>query len=113
MRNSNRIAKEWMLKNGYDDIWFKQHTRHKDTIYTQHYNYKATDLWNLFDGICLDGSHYLVFFQISTNSFHKDEPYIEWMRRKINFGVHDNIKCLLIVVKLKNRRWVVETKEIT
>ena len=54
MRFSNRKAVLWLLKNGYDDIWLKPHTKRTDLTYTQGEWYRVIDLWNLFDGICFD-----------------------------------------------------------
>jgi hypothetical protein len=54
MRASNRKSVMWLLKNGYDEIWLKSHTRRSDLVYTVGEWYRALDLWNLFDGICFD-----------------------------------------------------------
>ena len=51
MRASNRKSVMWLLKNGYDEIWLKSHTRRTDLVYTVGEWYRALDLWNLFDGI--------------------------------------------------------------
>ena len=47
MRFSNRKAVLWLLKNGYDDVWLKPHTKRTDLTYTQGEWYRVIDLWNL------------------------------------------------------------------
>lgn len=73
MRESNRMVKEWLLKNGYNDIWFKPHTKRKDVVYTQEGKYYATDLYNLFDGICYRGGLQFLL-QNKTNSWAAVKP---------------------------------------
>ncbi len=59
MRNNNDLARNWMIKNGYEEIWLKPHTRFLDMVWkenvgTNHIQvlkYQAQDLWNCFDGI--------------------------------------------------------------
>ena len=113
MRNTNRLCREWLMKNGYDYIWLKPHydsrkkmfkdffyTREKGKIFSQ-------DIFNLFDGICFDSVGYLVFLQLSTTNYHKVEPYLEFLKDKKGFRV-----LMLRAVKKANR-WIVQTKEIS
>lgn len=75
MRASNRKVREWLLANGYDDIWFKPHTKKSDAVFTQHGMYRATDLWNLFDGICTGGFGKGMFYlQMKTNAWADQKP---------------------------------------
>ena len=106
MRESNRIARETLLKEGYDQIWFKMHTRRHDRIYTQNGAYSALDLWNLFDGACFDIHGRVVFFQVKTNAWPKASDIVEFTKDKIGFDV-----LLLNVVK-KGERWQVKKREI-
>lgn len=105
MYASNKLARQMLLKDGYDNIWFKRHTRRKDIIFTQKGNYLATDLWNLFDGICtgLDGK--IVFFQVKTNAWAKMEPIIEFNKGKSGYDI-------LIINITKKKEWEYQKKEI-
>lgn len=79
MRYSNKKAREWMLKNGMDDIWFKAHGKRHDLVYSRTGNYRCLDLWNLFDGICIfDGRP--VFFQVKTNAWANSIRLIQWVK---------------------------------
>ena len=80
MRASNLLVREYLLANGYDNIWFKPHTKRNDLVFTQNGKYLATDLWNLFDGICTLDNH-LVFLQMKTNAWPKTEPILKWIRK--------------------------------
>ncbi len=95
MRASNKLVREWLLKNGYDDIWFKPHTKRNDLVFTQKGKYLATDLWNLFDGLCfLNGS--LRCLQMKTNAWAKQEPLIRFAKKTgltiLSFNVSNQIK---------------------
>ena len=83
MRASNKLVREWLLQNEYDQIWFKPHTKRTDVVFTQGGKYLATDLWNLFDGICLSTSGFIVFLQMKTNSWAKEKPLKDFVK-KIN-----------------------------
>ena len=63
MRESNLRVRKWMLAHRFDQIFFKMHIRHQDTIYTQQGSYKALDLWNLFDGMCFNSADQIIFFR--------------------------------------------------
>ena len=104
MRASNRKAVMWLLKEGYDDIWLKPHTRRHDLIYTRGEWYRALDLWNLFDGICFDEGGNIVLIQIKTNAWPPSQPIFDFMRDK------NNIKVLCINVFRKEGRWDVKVR---
>ena len=97
MRESNKIAREWLLQSGHDQIWFKAHTKFNDTIYCQNGKYLALDLWNLFDGICFDRYGDIVFLQMKTNSWAKDQPLQDF----VNKYQHTRILSLNICNTLK------------
>ena len=82
MRFSNRKAVLWLLKNGYDDIWLKPHTKRTDLTYTQGEWYRVIDLWNLFDGICFDAEGNIILIQIKTNSWAKEEDIKDFLLNK-------------------------------
>ena len=96
MRASNKLVREWLLKNNYDQIWFKAHTNRSDLVFTQKGNYLATDLWNLFDGMCLspDGE-FIVFLQMKTNSWAKEKPIKEFIKKLGG--------CYVLVFNVTNR----------
>ena len=104
MRASNRKAVMWLLKEGYDDIWLKAHTRRHDLIYTRGEWYRALDLWNLFDGICFDDGGNIVLIQIKTNAWPPSQPIFDFMRDK------NNMKVLCINVFRKEGRWDVKVR---
>ena len=83
MRFSNRKAVLWLLKNGYDDVWLKPHTKRTDLTYTQGEWYRVIDLWNLFDGVCFNEEGEAIFFQIKTNAWAKASPIIDFLADKI------------------------------
>lgn len=81
MRASNKLCREWLLKNGYDEIWFKPHGKHNDYVFTQKGTYMAQDIWNLFDGVCINKDGYVTFLQMSTTQWHKKEPYHKFTKK--------------------------------
>lgn len=75
------MVREWLLREGYDQVWFKAHTARNDVVFTQKGKYLATDLWNLFDGICIDPAGFIVFLQMKTNSWAKEKPIKDFVKR--------------------------------
>jgi len=106
MRSSNRKAVMWLLKEGYDDIWLKPHTRRHDLVYTRGEWYRALDLWNLFDGICFDEGGNIILIQIKTNAWPPKKPILDFLVDK------KNIKVLAINVFRKKGRWDVKVRDI-
>ena len=95
MRASNKLAVNHLLSFGYDDIWLKAHTARNDTVYTQKGKYLATDLWNLFDGICFGGQEEY-HIQIKTNSWAAKEPIKDFIKTH-----HINAIVINVTNKLK------------
>lgn len=95
MRASNKLVREWLLSNGYDEIWFKPHTKRNDVVFTQNGKYIATDLWNLFDGLCFKNGD-LRCLQMKTNSWAKEKPITDFIRKHplivLSFNVTDKLK---------------------
>lgn len=95
MRASNKMAKDFLLQHGYDDIHFKAHTARNDTTYTQKGNYLSNDFWNLFDGMCWNDG-YLYFFQVKTNSWanlSQIKKFLETHNAKVlSFNVTNKLK---------------------
>jgi hypothetical protein len=111
MYNTNRLAREWLFRNGYDLIWLKPHLdarkkKFKDFYHTRQGTFYATDIYNLFDGMCFDSTGQITMLQISTTNFHSEEPYAKFMEGKKGF------KILLIKAVKKGRSWLVKTKQI-
>jgi len=79
MRASNKLAVNHLLKNGYDDIWLKPHSARNDMVYCQDRKYLATDLWNLFDGICF-GENRAYYIQVKTNAWAAEEPILKFLK---------------------------------
>ena len=97
MRASNKLVREWLLSNGYDEIWFKPHTARNDLVFTQKGNYLATDLWNLFDGLCFDSDYKIIALQMKTNSWAKEKPITDFIKKHegmkvISFNVSNLLK---------------------
>ncbi len=92
MRQSNKVAVQYLLKMGYTDITLRTHCRHKDFVYNKEKNYRATDFWNLFDGMGFNQHGELIFLQFKTNSFPPASPIISFCNRYKQ-------KCVVINVK--------------
>ena len=97
MRASNLMVREWLLTNNYDQVWFKPHTKRNEYVFTQKGKYLATDIWNLFDGICIDPSGFIVFLQMKTNSWAKEKPLKDFIKRCkdviiLSFNVTNKLK---------------------
>ena len=97
MRASNLLVRKWLLENGYDQIWYKPHTARNDLVFTQKGNYLATDLFNLFDGICFNRLGLIVFLQMKTNAWAKEKPIETFLRnhhelRVLSFNITNKIK---------------------
>jgi hypothetical protein len=105
MRQSNRRAVNYLLSKGYDDIWLKPHGRRQDLVYTLGEWYRALDLWNLFDGICFDPDGNIILIQIKTNAWAQAKPITDFLSNK------NNIKALVINVKVTGRKWEVLVRE--
>ena len=95
MRASNKLVREYLLENGYDEIWFKPHGNRSDHVFTQNGSYLATDLWNLFDGIAWRGKQ-IFFLQMKTNAWAKAEPISRFVLRHnckvLSFNVTNKLK---------------------
>ena len=105
MRFSNRKAVNWLLANGYDDIWLKPHGRRHDLVYTTGEWYRALDLWNLFDGICFNKVGKIVLMQIKTNAWAKEQPIKDFLINK------KNLIALSINVNKRKSKWCVHIRE--
>jgi len=84
MRYSNRKVVNYLLDKNYSEIWLKPHGRRHDLVYKNKEKgswYRALDLWNLYDGICLDPDGHIVFIQIKTNAWAKAKPIEEWVKK--------------------------------
>ena len=96
MRASNKLVREWLLSNGYDEIWFKAHGKRNDYVFTQRGKYLAQDIWNLFDGICIDPTGHIVFLQMKTNSWASEKDFNKFQRkcnaRILSFNVTNTLK---------------------
>jgi len=96
MRATNKLALEYLIKLGYTDITLRTHCRHKDFVYNKDKNYRATDYWNLFDGMGFDNHNQLVFLQFKTNAWPASGPIISFCKRynlkAISINVKTNIK---------------------
>lgn len=97
MRASNKLVREWLLSNGYDEIWFKPHGKRNDYVFTQKGSYMSQDIWNLFDGICIDKNGFVTFLQMKTNSWAKEKPIKDCINKircgyALSFNVTNKLK---------------------
>lgn len=96
MYKTNAMVKDFLLQRGFDEIWFKRHTRRPDVVYTQRGTYAATDLWNLFDGIAFSTGGSIWFLQMKTNAWAKDEPLKDFATKHnvhiLSFNVSNKLK---------------------
>lgn len=67
---ANAKAVQWLYKNGFTDVYLKPHGRFDKDIY------------ELFDGICFSPDGTLVFIQVKSNAWPKEEPIIEFLKGK-------------------------------
>ena len=91
------MVREWLLENGYDGIWFKSHGKRNDYVFTQKGKYMAQDIWNLFDGICISPSGFVVFLQMKTNNWAKEKPFRDFVNKTkgcsiLSFNVTNKLK---------------------
>ena len=96
MRATNKLAIEHLIKLGYTDITLRTHCRHKDFVYNKDKNYRATDYWNLFDGMGFNQHSEIIFLQFKTNSWPASGPIISFCKQY-------NLKAVSINVKTKIR----------
>lgn len=90
---------------GFTDITLRTHCRHKDFVYNIDKNYRATDYWNLFDGMGFDQHGQLVFLQFKTNAFPSAKPIESFCNRYKQKAVAVNVKTILKKPQLFLRRY--------
>ena len=96
MRDNNDVAREFLIKADYTDIWLKAHTKFLDKIWSHIVawdkdkpiieKYEAQDIWNLFDGICISKEGYAVFLAIGSQ-FKKISQLEHFLKNKKGFRV--------------------------
>jgi len=102
MVDNNVLAREWMIKQGYTNIWLKQHTKFLDSVWSHNSSpdegilniekYKAQDIWNLFDGLAIHPNGTVTFLAIGVafkkitelEHFLEDKKGIHVLMIKIN-----------------------------
>ena len=115
---SNDLARQWLISNGYTNIWLKRHdTRHPDTVWLKReptesgkmhmVKYKAVDLWNLFDGICFDEAGAPIYLQIKTDGWPNNKQMEHFLEDKQLFmALAINIKTRIKNgPKIETRSW--------
>lgn len=112
MRHTNKLAREWLLSNGFDYIYFKPHKdfrKHKnqEIFFTKIGVFYQTDFYNLFDGFCFSPDGVFTWIQTSTTNYHKVDPYVEFLKGKKGFRI------LFIKAVKKKNRWQIKTKYVT
>lgn len=103
MRASNKLVRINLLANGYDQIWFKPHGSRNDYVFTQRGTYMAQDIFNLFDGICIDRG-VITFLQMKTNAWPKVKPLLDFIKNT------KNIQILVLNVTNKSGSWIVHKR---
>lgn len=96
MRDSNRHATAELQRQGYDEILWFPHTRHGNLHYSKKRgNYRGIDLWNMWDGECINSDGEAVHLAVKTNRWDSAKKINAWLQDKKNF------KVLAINVKTK------------
>ena len=95
MRLTNLNARDWLLKNGYNDVWLKPHYKFNNIVYTNNGTYEAQDIFNLHDGICKGDNEY-IYLQVSTDKLHGKTEYVEESKKF-------NITVMLLAPKKKDK----------
>lgn len=99
---SNAKARDWLLKNGYNDILMYGHHKKKRgggmvwmwQASGKQYLKRVNDAYNLFDGQCFDEHGDIMFFQVKSNNWPVSKNIISWMKGK-------NTRCMAINVRDK------------
>jgi len=87
MYKTNKIAVDWMLKNGFDHIVLFTHTRRgmpyrfKDGAKTVLWWTK--DLFGLFDGLSINKDGFIFFLQFKTNAWPATEPINKLLKQTV------------------------------
>lgn len=98
MRRSQAKVKNLLLEEGYDFVFFNPHRRWDTITYFQNEQVRSKDIAGLFDGIALkDGKVY--FLQVSTNYFHKHEPYAKFAKKY-------NIEGRILIYNVVDRKGI-------
>lgn len=106
MYASNRRAKEFLFDSyDCDEVWFKPHTKRKDRVFTKNSMYKATDLFNLFDGIAIAQNFGVIFFQVKTNAWPSTEELNDFVSK------YPELRIIALNVRKKKNSWEVFSRE--
>lgn len=106
MRDSNTIARSFLIDKKFDNIWLKPHYRYLDTVWTQDGTYQAQDLWNLFDGIAFDKNGNPIFLQIKTDNWPNEKQIKHFIKRFKVKAMAINVKTKLVAgTKVEFREW--------
>jgi len=92
MRATNKLAIEYLIKLGFTDITLRTHCKHRDFVYNKDKIYRATDYFNLFDGMGFNKHQELVFLQFKTNAWPASQPIIDFCKRYHLHALSVNVK---------------------
>lgn len=111
MYDNNYVARDFLLRAGYTDVWLKQHTRHLDTVWSHVVSwnkdkpfiekYDAQDIWNLYDGICISPKGHPVFLAIGSQ-FKKIKQLEQFLQNKK--GIHV-LMIKIVKKKVRLKEW--------
>ena len=116
MVDNNTLAREWMIKQGYTDIWLKQHTKHLDHVWghdaspdegiLQVTKYMAQDIWNLFDGLAIHPNKTVTFLAIGVvfKKIKELEQFLEDKKGMCVIMIRVNKKAIKVPV-ITSKEW--------
>jgi len=92
MRSTNKLCIDHLIKLGFTDITLRTHCRHKDMVYNKDKIYRATDYWNLWDGMGFNPKGELIFLQFKTNAFPAESPIKSFCKQYKQKAIAINVK---------------------
>jgi hypothetical protein len=112
MVDNNTLAREWMIRNGYTDIWLKKHTKFLDSVWSHNASpdgmqvtkYMAQDIWNLFDGLAIHPEKIVTFLAIGIQ-FKKIKELEQFLADKK--GMH------VLMIKINRKAMGIKSTVVT
>jgi len=115
MVDNNTLAREWMMKQGFTQIWLKQHTMHLDYVWSHNASpdenilhiekYAAQDIWNLFDGLAIkDGTVWFLAIGVVFKKVKELEQFLEDKKGMCVIMIRVNKKAIKVPV-ITSKEW--------
>ncbi len=104
MRSNNDLAREFLIKEGYTQIWLKNHGKYPEWVWMMGHEtedgkmavvkYASNDIWGLFDGICIHPNGKIMFLAVSDRFKEID---------KITHFIQDKTGFMVMVIKVNKK----------